>query len=152
MADLPYGRGGSPLQNLIVRGHRDTKICALRCVSEIDAGPVYLRRPLSLLGSAQEIYLRATDLIMEMILDMLASEPQPMAQEGDPVVFPRRKPEEGDLAHLASLELLYDHIRMLDADGYPHAFVEIGRFRLEFRRAAYQGKCVLADVTIKEIE
>ena len=26
MTDLPYGRGGSPLQNLIVRGHRETMI------------------------------------------------------------------------------------------------------------------------------
>jgi methionyl-tRNA formyltransferase len=29
MTDLPYGRGGSPLQNLIQRGHRETKISAL---------------------------------------------------------------------------------------------------------------------------
>lgn len=152
MADLPYGRGGSPLQNLIVRGHKDTQLCALRCVAEIDAGPVYLRRPLSLLGSAQEIYLRATDLIQEMILEMLASEPQPVPQQGEPVVFPRRKPEESNLAGLETLEQLHDHIRMLDADGYPHAYIEIGRFRLEFRRAAYQGDRVLADVTIKEIE
>lgn len=152
MADLPYGRGGSPLQNLIVRGHKDTRLCALRCVAEIDAGPVYLRRPLSLLGSAQEIYLRATDLIEDMILDILAQEPQPQPQQGEPVVFPRRKPEEGDLARLESLEQLHDYIRMLDADGYPHAFLEVGRFRLEFRRAAYQGDRVLADVTIKEIE
>lgn len=28
MTDLPYGRGGSPLQNLIVRGHTETKITA----------------------------------------------------------------------------------------------------------------------------
>lgn len=26
MTDVPYGRGGSPLQNLIVRGHRQTKL------------------------------------------------------------------------------------------------------------------------------
>lgn len=42
MTDLPYGRGGSPLQNLIVRGHQDTVITALRCVEAFDAGPVYL--------------------------------------------------------------------------------------------------------------
>ena len=30
MSDVPYGRGGSPLQNLIVRGHKNTKITALR--------------------------------------------------------------------------------------------------------------------------
>jgi methionyl-tRNA formyltransferase len=152
MSDLPYGRGGSPLQNLIARGHRETQLCALRCVEAIDAGPVYLRRPLSLLGSAQEIYLRATDLIEEMILEILAGEPQPQPQQGEPVVFPRRRPEEGDLAKLDSLEQIHDYIRMLDADGYPHAFVQVGHFRLEFRRATYQGDRVLADVTIREIE
>ncbi|WP_201246135.1 hypothetical protein [Halochromatium salexigens] len=30
MTDLPYGRGGSPLQNLIQRGHRETVLTALR--------------------------------------------------------------------------------------------------------------------------
>lgn len=45
MTDLPYGRGGSPLQNLIQRGHRETMLTALRCVAELDAGPIYLKRP-----------------------------------------------------------------------------------------------------------
>lgn len=49
MSDLPYGRGGTPLQNLIVRGFRETQLCALRCEAEIDAGPIYLR---DLLASA----------------------------------------------------------------------------------------------------
>ena len=40
MTDLPYGRGGSPLQNLIVRGHKETKISAIKVVKELDAGPV----------------------------------------------------------------------------------------------------------------
>ena len=31
MTDLPYGRGGSPLQNLIQRGHSSTMLSALRC-------------------------------------------------------------------------------------------------------------------------
>lgn len=150
MTDLPFGRGGSPLQNLIVRGVQNTQLCALRCVEQIDAGPIYLRRPLSLLGSAQEIYLRASDLAEEMILEIMTSEPRPEPQHGEPVVFPRRRPEESDLASLDSLERLYDFVRMLDADGYPHAFLDVGRFRLEFRRAAYQGDHVLADVIIRE--
>ncbi len=150
MSDLPFGRGGSPLQNLIVRGITETRLCALRCVKQIDAGPVYLRRPMSLFGSAQEIYLRATDLIEEMIVDMLATQPAAVPQVGEAVVFKRRKPEEGDLAGLASLQELHNFIRMLDADGYPPAFLEIGRFRLEFRRASYRGESVLADVTIRE--
>ncbi len=43
MSDLPYGRGGSPLQNLVLRGHRATKLTALRMTQELDAGPIYLR-------------------------------------------------------------------------------------------------------------
>src|SRR5467141_918583 len=43
MTDLPFGRGGSPLQNLIARGIYETKICAIRCIEELDAGPIYLK-------------------------------------------------------------------------------------------------------------
>jgi methionyl-tRNA formyltransferase len=46
MTDLPFGRGGSPLQNLISRKIYETRVSALRCVKELDAGPIYLKRPL----------------------------------------------------------------------------------------------------------
>ena len=44
MSDLPRGRGGSPLQNLILRGAKETKITAFRCTEKLDMGPVYLNR------------------------------------------------------------------------------------------------------------
>ena len=44
MTDVPYGRGGSPLQNLIARNHRSTKLTALRMIKDFDAGPVYLKK------------------------------------------------------------------------------------------------------------
>ena len=41
-APLPYGRGGSPIQNLIVRGHiSPAPVCALKMVSGLDEGPIY---------------------------------------------------------------------------------------------------------------
>ncbi len=36
MTDVPYGRGGSPLQNLIARGHTSTKLTAMRMTAEVD--------------------------------------------------------------------------------------------------------------------
>ena len=51
MTDLPFGRGGSPLQNLIVLGKEKTKISALKVVEELDAGPIYLKKDLSLNGT-----------------------------------------------------------------------------------------------------
>ena len=69
MTDLPFGRGGSPLQNLIERGIYETKLSALRCCKELDGGDIYLKRPLSLWGTAEEIYLRAAELTKEMMIE-----------------------------------------------------------------------------------
>ena len=56
MTDVPYGRSGSPLQNLIVEGHAETQLSALRLIEEMDAGRVYAERPMSLAGRAENIY------------------------------------------------------------------------------------------------
>lgn len=140
MTDLPYGRGGSPLQNLIVRGHKETKISAIRMTEQLDGGPVYMKRPLSLEGSAQEIYVRCSDIIFdEMIPVFLAKKLTPAPQEGAPVVFRRRKPEEGEITSDMGPGQIYDYIRMLDAEGYPRAFMTFGDYRLEFDKADFSG-------------
>lgn len=152
MTDVPFGRGGSPLQNLITRGIYETQISALRCERNFDAGPVYLKTPLSLYGSAEEIYIRARGLVEDMIAEIVRNEPTPTLQEGEIVTFPRRKPEQGNLADVRGLDQAFDHIRMLDAEGYPHAFIEAGNLRFEFTRAARRTDGVYADVRILEIK
>jgi methionyl-tRNA formyltransferase len=148
MADVPYGRGGSPLQNLVLRGHRETKLTALRMIETLDAGPVYDKQALSLEGTAEEIYIRATHLAAAMIRHMIETEPTPSAQQGTPVVFKRRVPSESAIPSLETLASLHDFLRMLDAEGYPRAFLEHGGFRFEFSRAALYDGRIVADVTI----
>lgn len=148
MTDVPFGRGGTPLQNLIARGVYETKITALKCVNDIDAGPVYMKRPFFLYGTAEEIYLRAAKAIEEMIIDIVNNEPAPVEQKGEVVYFERRKPEEGNISELTTLEQFFDYIRMLDADGYPRAFLETKHFRLEFQRPALKYGKIISDVVI----
>ena len=137
MTDLPYGRGGSPLQNLIVRGLTATKLSALRVEVGLDTGPVYL------------IFVRVNKLVGKMIVEIIQNNLQPVPQEGDPVVFKRRKPEQSDMSGLEKLEEIFDYIRMLDADGYPHAYIEKGEFRYEFTRASIKADgSIVADVKI----
>ena len=136
MTDLPFGRGGSPLKNLIFRVYKETKLSSLRCVSELDAGPVYLKEPLSLLGSAEEIYMRANRLVEKMILQIIRERPEPQIQQGTITTFKRRNPEQGDWSVAVSLDEVFDKIRMLDAEGYPPAFVRVGPYKLEFTRAS----------------
>jgi methionyl-tRNA formyltransferase len=150
MTDVPFGRGGSPLQNLISRGIYETKITALKCLSELDAGPVYMKRPFSLYGNAEEIYLRAAKVVSEMIVEIINNEPTPVEQRGDIVVFPRRKQDESNIDRLTELEKVFDHIRMLDAEGYPKAFLETERFRFEFQRPSLKFNKIVADVVITQ--
>jgi methionyl-tRNA formyltransferase len=148
MTDLPYGRGGSPLQNLILRGHKDTMVSAIRVVDGLDAGPVYLKRPLALDGSAQAIYERCARVVFEMIDQIVATEPAPQPQVGKVVTFKRRTPDQSRIPEQADLALVYDYIRMLDAESYPAAFVDDGRHRFEFSEAELSEGEVRARVRI----
>src|SRR5438309_6508587 len=82
MTDVPYGRGGSPLQNLIARGHRDTKLTALRMTEQFDAGSVYLKETLSLDGTGEEIYIRATRWAGTMKKPIYLDDIAPVPQQG----------------------------------------------------------------------
>ncbi len=150
MTDVPYGRGGTPLQNLIIRGHRATKLTALKMGEEFDAGPVYLKRPLSLEGRAEEVYIRASNLSAEMILNIIKNNPTPKKQKGRVVVFKRRKPEESEIPECKNIQKLYDFIRMLDADEYPMAFINYKGFVFEFSRSALDRDRILCNVIIKK--
>ena len=153
MTDLPYGRGGSPLQNLIVRGHRETKISAIKVREEVDAGPVYMKEKVSLEGSASEIFERVSDIVFDKMMPVfLQGKIEPVAQQGSPNYFKRRKPEESEITPGMKLTDIYDHIRMLDADGYPHAFLDSGTNRMRFSNARMVNGKLIAEVEITETE
>lgn len=129
---LPYGRGGTPIQNLIKQGFKKTKLTAFRMTEEIDAGPIYLKQELSLTGSAQDIYTRIATLSTQMIEDIIRYDIKPYPQQGEPVYFKRRTPPESEIVGDENLEDLYDHIRMLSAESYPHAFIEYNDYIIKF--------------------
>jgi len=150
MTDLPYGRGGSPLQNLILEGKTETKISAFRMEQGIDSGPVYQKAALSLAGSAEEIFRRAAVEIMSLIEKIVLDDPQPRPQEGKATFFRRRTPKESELTESMSLEKIYDCIRALDAPGYPRAFLKFGDKTVIFTKARLCADGVQATVKITE--
>ena len=132
MTDLPFGRGGSPLQNLISRGHKSTKISALKVQKGIDTGEIYLKKELNLSGTAQEIFNRSVPVINQMIEEIIQENLVPYPQFGKIVEFKRRNAEDGNVEKMEDLEKIFDYIRMLDADGYPNAFIETNFLKVEF--------------------
>ncbi len=151
--DLPFGRGGSPVQNLISAGYSSTMITALIMTDKVDAGPIILKRELGLDGSAEEIFIRSSKIIAEMIQEIIKNNWAEGIQEGEVTSFKRRKPEQSQLPVSAeSLDIIFNHIRMLDADEYPKAFMEFGGFRFEFTRPSLKTYHIHADVQITKIE
>tara|TARA_Y100001968_G_scaffold257240_1_gene243790 strand:+ start:1903 stop:2607 length:705 start_codon:yes stop_codon:yes gene_type:complete len=149
--DLPFGRGGSPIQNLIERGIETTQITAIRMTKEFDAGPVYIKHPLSLNGLAEEIYIRSAKIISSMIQKIVTTEPIPIPQTGKATVFKRRTPAQSFITEeIDSLEQLFDFIRMLDADGYPLAKIQYNSFEIEFKQPAFRVNKIEAIVCIKK--
>lgn len=134
------------------RGHTETVVSALRCIEKMDAGPVYFKRPLSLYGSAEEVFLRVSGIIENMIVQIVRDEPEPVPQQGEPEYFKRRGPADGNLEQATTLDQVFDMIKMLDAEGYPRAFLDFGGFRIEFERANRRTDGIQADVYIRKIE
>jgi methionyl-tRNA formyltransferase len=136
---LPFGRGGSPIQNMILNGFSKTKICAIEARDFLDSGNIYLKKNLSLKGNAQEIYKRMYKIITQMIFFLISKKlPIPKPQKGKITYFKRRKENESLINFsLFTLIKVYDHIRMLDLNlkKFPKAHIKIGLYKLSFSSA-----------------
>lgn len=159
LGELPSQGGGSPVQWRILEAidGGTATLSMFRMTTDLDAGPTIGRAMILLDGTAEAVYARCMDAAAAHIEGLLARPHWYIPQEktGEPHTYPRRRPEESriplDFPNQRLLGNLYDHIRCVDAEGYPHAFLDYGGLRFTFRRAVeYDGR-IEADVTITEL-
>ena len=150
-SDLPKFRGGSPIQNQILKGVKNTKISAFKVNSKIDAGDICLKKNFVLNGSANEIYVRMEKLAIIMINTIINKKKLIFTkQSGKITYYKRRKPEDSNLRFVKknNLKNVYDFIRMLDAKGYPEAFMKLNKFKIVFKNAEYKKKEIKGEFKI----
>lgn len=155
MTDLPFGRGGSPLQNLISRGIYDTKVSAIKVVKEVDAGPIYMKEPLDISqGNADDILKKVSDIVFKkMIPNFLGEKLVPVPQTGEVTSFKRRTPDMSEIPAGLSQRQIYDYIRMLDGEGYPLAFKRYENGKIYYQNAAFvNGKVTAKAIFVEEKE
>ena len=147
---LPYGRGGSPVQNMIVRGRKVSTVCAIKLESKLDSGPIYLKKNFKLNGRAEIIFEKIYKIIFSMIVTLIKKLPKPKKQLGKIYYFNRRKPDESNIGNLKSLNKVYDHIRMLDTNfkDFPLAFVTTSNLIIKFKYAKKDKNFVIAKALI----
>ncbi len=155
--DLPFGRGGTPIQNQIARGIYSVQLTALRASAQIDAGDIYMKVPFDLsYGNVEEILKRAGEIYFEKMIPRIISErPKPKPQEGVVTQFVRRKPEQSNLQgaeEIKSDRALYDLVRMLDGEGYPGAYIPVANGRLLFKNASLENNACKMDIVFESME
>ena len=134
-SNLPKFRGGSPLQNQIIRGITKTKTTAFFMSDGIDEGDIILQKNLSLKGKIEDIFLRMIENDFKIITKIISGNYSTKKQKGTATLFKRRKPKESELQNLNfSKKYLYDFIRMLE-DPYPNAFIKLGKRKIIFKSA-----------------
>ena len=147
-APLPYGRGGSPIQNLILKGFESSPVCAIQMTNELDAGPIYCSETVSLEGNIAEIFERVAIAVKLMIKKIVKTTPSiiPKEQTGKPVIFKRLSKNVNDLKNTSNTNQVYDLIRMTDGLGYPRAYLNLQGTLAEFSKAHKDGEHVCAEV------
>jgi len=147
-ADLPKFRGGSPLQNQIIRGFEKTKTTAFLMNEKMDEGPIIMKRVLSLKGGISEIIERMKKNDLEIIDKMLSGKFTITKQTGKSSTFKRRKPKESEISLNHSKKYLYDFIRMLE-DPYPNAFLNFGSRKIIFKHAKLKNNKLSIEAVIE---
>jgi methionyl-tRNA formyltransferase len=147
-APLPYGRGGSPIQNLILKGLKNSPVCALKMTDILDGGPIYDSFEVSLDGTISEIFSRIATCVEKLIVLICQNNPHPIEQNGEVVAFKRLSNSDNELLSTHSIKELYDRIRMVDGLDYPRAFINYGNHKIEFSEVCLDGNHLLAKVKI----
>ena len=142
---LPYGRGGSPIQNLILNGFKKSPVCALKLTKNIDSGPIYKKEIISLEGSLKDIFINLNTVVNKMIDELINYLPNPQIQDGEVFIFKRLQEEDNLIPDNISIKKIFDRIRMLDDESYPNAFINYGNFKIDF----YDAKFINGEIICK---
>lgn len=152
-SNLPKGRGGSPIQNQILKKINKTKISAFKVTNKIDSGPICFQESLELRGSAQNILDKMEIKSIKMINKIIKTKNLKFKkQSGQATYFKRRKPIDSKInfSKIQTINDLYDFLRMLDAPTYPKAFIDLKKFKFIFSNIKKNKNIIAAQVEIKK--
>ncbi len=125
---LPKFRGGSPIQNQIIRNIKSSKVTLFKMDEKFDSGPIMLSHKLSLDGHMADIFNRLTEIGINLTIKVLKNKYKLKSQNHKiATYYKRRKPSQ---SYISINELknknsnyLFNKIRMLE-DPYPNAYIK----------------------------
>lgn len=146
--DLPFGRGGSPFQNLIRYGINETVVTSFLICEQMDAGDILhksiLKIPQTNIQSMLELYSNVIEVHVRILME---SSVTPRKQVGEVINFSRINDNFLDFEKM-EINQIFDEIRMVDGVGYKPARIEHTNHTLFFSDALLENGSLTAKVTV----
>ena len=125
---LPKYRGGSPIQNQIINGEKNSAVTLFKMTRKLDDGDIYKQLPFSLKGSLDDIFNRIIKLGYKATLEIINNNYTLKKQiNSEATYYKRLHPSNSEITmeeiKNSSAEYLYNKIRMLN-DPYPNAYLK----------------------------
>lgn len=142
---LPKDRGGSPVQNKILKREYLTEVSAIKLEGAIDSGAIYTQRKIDLSEGNIEFILRKISLLISsMMVEIATSDLVPNPQPDFSEVNRRLRESDSELPDYEDLDGIFDRIRMVDGLDYPQAYIKQGNYKVYFSDAFRDGNGVSA--------
>lgn len=140
-SDLPRGRGWSPLTWQVLEGANRIPVTLLEASREVDAGPIYLQRWITLDGTelVDELRARQADATIQICREWLANYPSiidaAVPQAGVATSYRRRVAADSELDPAKPLRDQFGLLRVVDNHRYPAFFSHGGaRYVISIRK------------------
>ena len=136
---LPKYRGGSPIQNQIIRGVKKSSVTIFKINEVIDGGDIYFQKKISLKGNLDEIFKRIVKAGIEGTKKIITSKKIKSIKQNHKIAtyFKRRKPKESEITlneiKYKPSHYIFNKIRMLQ-DPYPNAFIKLKNKKLFIKK------------------
>lgn len=127
-APLPKYRGGSPIQNQIINGEKNSAVTLFLMDNGMDTGPILKQEEFKLNGNLSEIFERICNIGYKLTIELFNEGLKPLEQNHSiATTFKRRSPSQSEITleelQTKSSEYLYNKIRMLQ-NPYPNAYIK----------------------------
>lgn len=136
---LPKFRGGSPIQNQIIRNVTKSGVTIFKINGIIDGGDIYYQKKISLTGTLDDIFKKIVKYGITGTNRILTSKSIKIKKQNHKMatIYRRRRPEESEIT-IKELKnkpphYIYNKIRMLE-DPYPNAFFKIKSKKLFIKK------------------
>lgn len=150
-APLPFGRGGSPIQNLILKRFKNAPVCALKMNSNLDDGPIYLKKNINLSGNLSDIFNKISVKIIQMIEVLMKKKIVPKKQRGKVFYFKRLR-NNSEIRYEKNLNSVFDKIRMLDAEEYKNSYIVKNKLKIVLTKANKKKNYISCNAKIFKIK